>query len=79
MQATVCCAYDCSVCYVQCKAPPERLAAPGTAGGSHSSVTLASVSEQSNRSMWPNFVLREDSSLAPLQRERACTRQFAAQ
>ena len=41
MPASVCCAYDCSVCYVQCEASPERLAAPGTAGGSHPSVTLA--------------------------------------
>ena len=32
MPASVCCVCDCSVCYVQCKASPERPAAPGTAG-----------------------------------------------
>ena len=37
MPASVCRAYDCSVCYVQCEASPERLAAPGTAGGNHPS------------------------------------------
>ena len=36
--ASVCGAYDCSVCYVRSEASPERLAA---AGGSHPSVILA--------------------------------------
>ena len=40
MPASVRGAYDCSVCYVWYEASPERLAAPGTAGDSHPSVTL---------------------------------------
>ena len=35
LPATVCRAYDCSVCYVRYEASPERLAAPGTADDSH--------------------------------------------
>ena len=41
MPASVCDAYDCSVCYVRCEATPERLAASGTADGSHPSVIVA--------------------------------------
>ena len=36
--ASVYSAYDCSVFHVRCEASPERLAASGTAGGSHPSV-----------------------------------------
>ena len=64
MPASVCHAYDCSVCYVRCEASPERLAASGTAGGSHPSVTLASYQDP--------FCLFRSCSLLPLKIYSAC-------